>query len=205
MTGRTQVWMLAALMHAAVLCAAASAQTPPSEGMTMTMPMPMTQPATQPAPQTAPAGAPRVSLESTTEEGQKILHAAVSVDGKPVPNVTVAFYVRRSFGNMQLGQDQTEEDGTAAVPFPADLPGLPAGQLQVIAVVTAPPQYTSGRAEATFAGAPVVSLRTDEFPRALWAPQAPLMLILVILSILAAVWLAYGYVAFQLLRISHRR
>ncbi len=206
MSSRMQTPILAALLQTAVLCAMVSAQAPPSR-MTMTMTEPATSPATQPTPaaQTAPAMTPRVTLESTMEEGQKILHAAVTVDGKPVQSATVAFYVRRTFGNMLLGQDQTDDDGTAAIPFPTDLPGMPQGELQVTAVVTAPPQYTSGNAAATFTGAPVVPASADAFPRALWAPQAPLMLIVIILAILAAVWLAYVYVGVQLLRIRQRR
>ena len=99
----------------------------------------------------------------------------------------------------------TLDDGTAAVPFPVDLPGGTTGQLQVIAVITNPPQYSSVRGEATFDGARVIPLQAEVFPRTLWAPQAPLCLILTIGILVTVVWGTYVYVVIQTYQDSQRR
>jgi hypothetical protein len=147
------------------------------------------------------ANKPQITLQLTTEENQKTILATVTAGGKPLKGATVAFSVKRTFGNLIIGKDQTLDDGTAATPFPADLPGGTNGELKVAAMITDPPQYGDARAEATFGGARVISLNTEEFPRALWAPQAPLALILTIALLVVLVWGTYIYVVVQLVRI----
>jgi hypothetical protein len=142
-----------------------------------------------------------ISLKVAAEDNQKVIIAAVTTAGKPLANATVNFFVKRTFGNLDIGHDQTLDDGTAAVSFPVDLPGGSTGQIQVIAVISTPPQYSSVRSEAAFDGARVISHQTEAYPRALWAPQAPLVLILTILILVAGVWCTYAYVVVQLIRI----
>jgi hypothetical protein len=141
-----------------------------------------------------------ISITSVDEDHQRLLRATVTFQGKPLENITVAFHVRRTFGNMVLGQDQTLDDGTAAVPFPLDLPGGQRGELHIIAEITASPQY-SGHAEAVVEGGAIVPPDPNPFPRALWAPRAPWALITAIIVLLAGVWGAFAYVVVQLHRI----
>jgi hypothetical protein len=147
------------------------------------------------------ANKPEITLQVTTEENQKTILATVTAGGKPLKGATVAFSVKRTFGNLDIGHDQTLDDGTAAVPFPVDLPGGTTGQINVIAVISDPPQYSSVRNEATFGDALVIGLQTEEFPRALWAPQAPLALIMIIVIVVTWVWGTYIYVVFELVKI----
>ncbi len=144
---------------------------------------------------------PEISLKVNTEDSQKVILATVTTGGKPLANATVNFFVKRTFGNLGIGHDQTLDDGTAAVPFPADLPGGTTGRIQVIAVIANPPQYGSVRGEATFDGARVISPQMEVFPRTLWAPRAPLSLILTIAILVTVVWCTYVYVVIQLIRI----
>ncbi len=150
---------------------------------------------------TADVNKPEISLKVATEDNQKVILATVATAGKPLADATVNFFVKRTFGNLGIGHDQTLDDGTAAVPFPADLPGGATGQIQVIATISAPPQYSSVRREAAFDGARIIPQQTEVFPRALWAPQSPVALILTIIILVTAVWGAYIYVAVQLTRI----
>lgn len=150
---------------------------------------------------TRPAGL-RIAIDSTLEENKKQIRATVTLDDKPLANATVAFYVKRTFGNLLLGQDATDEDGTAEVAFPADLPGGMTGELAVLATLTSPAQYVAGRGEATLSGAKVVSVEALAYPRALWAPRAPVLLIAAIFAILLIVWCVYAYVVIQLVRIA---
>ncbi len=146
-----------------------------------------------------------VALAVVTEDRQKLIRATVTLGGKPVENVDVAFAVKRTFGDLSIGKDKTLDDGTAAVPFPSDLPGGEKGQLRVLATILGPAKYSTGRAQATFDGARVVLPDSNGLPRALWAPQAPIILIVTIAAIVVGVWLAHAYVAFQLFAISRRR
>ena len=57
------------------------------------------------------------------------------------------------------------------------------------------------RAEATVGGAKVVVPDPEPFGRALWAPHAPLLLIVAIFAVLGIVWLTYAYVVVQLVRL----
>jgi hypothetical protein len=140
-------------------------------------------------------------LATIVEDHQKMLRATVTAGGKPVENVTVAFYVKRTFGNLLLGTDQTLDDGTAAVAFPLGLPGGRTGRLEAFAHVQSPEKYAGAAGTATLEGGAIVPAEPDPFPRALWAPRAPLALIVTIMGLLMAVWFAYAYVVVQLLRI----
>ena len=155
-------------------------------------------PATQPA-ATQPAAL--VTLSVVTEEGEKLIRATVTSGGKPVENATVEFCVRRTFGNLLLGQDKTLDDGTAAVKFPMGLPAGANGELALAAEVTSPAPYAGAGALITDVGGRVVGPVPDPFPRALWAPHAPLPLLIVICSLLAGVWTTYVFVVSQVVAI----
>ena len=155
-------------------------------------------PATQPA-TTQPSA--HVTLAVITEEGQKLIRATVTADGKPVENATVQFCVSRTFGDLKLGEDKTLDDGTAAVPFPVGLPGGPRGELSLCAELKAPTAYAGACAGITYAGGVIVTPAAEPFPRALWAPHAPVPLLVVICSLLAGVWITYAFVVSQVVAI----
>jgi len=160
---------------------------------------PSTVPATAPA-TTQEAPKPAVLVAASIEEGKRTLVATVTLAGKPVEGAKVAFYVRRTFGDLLLGEEDTLDDGTAGVLFPQGLPGGRTGELQVLAVVKATQKYASATGEATVTGAPVVHDEADPFPRALWAPHAPFPLILTIFILLGGVWCTYVFVIGQLIK-----
>lgn len=156
-------------------------------------------PATQAGAATQPAG--QLSLDVVTEEGQKLIRATLTAGGKPVEDATISFGVRRTFGVLVLGQDKTLDDGTAAVPFPADLPGSAEGVLKVVAKVTAPAAFASVEKEASFGGAVKVDTASHPLPRALWSPHAPVELIIPIVVLLAGVWSTYAFAIAQIIAI----
>ena len=155
------------------------------------------------APAPGPSDEPRgvIGLGTTVEEGRKMLVATVKADRRPLPDARVAFFVQRSFGELALGEETTLDDGTAAVPFPDGLPGDARGNLEVIARLKAPANLASTTGRATLGGGVVVATPSDPFPRAVWAPRAPLVLILVFVVLLGGVWLTFAYVLIQLARI----
>jgi hypothetical protein len=160
-------------------------------------------PAGGPAATTLPADAASVTVVLTraTEEHKELLVATVTRVGKPVENARVGFFARRTFGELKLGEEVTLDDGTAAVPFPQNLPGGTGGKLDFIARVKEPANLAGAIGRAPMDGGIVIPPEEDPFPRALWSPYAPLPLILVLVTLLSAVWATYGFVLFQLRKI----
>ena len=148
--------------------------------------------------QTTRAVEAKLSLALTSEEGKKQIQATLTSGGKGVEGATVQFLVPRLFGQLPLGTDQTLDDGTAEVAFPSDLAGGETGQLQITAVVQAPAKLVGTTASGVFGGAAIVHQSPDLFPRALWSPRAPVLLIVSFVAILAAVWCSYAYVVKEL-------
>jgi hypothetical protein len=166
-------------------------------------PLPEPAAASPTAATTVPASTPaaEVSLQLVTEDGEKLIRAVVTSGGKPVENATVSFGVKRTFGTMKVGEDHTLDDGSAALKFPSDVPAGPAGELEVVAQVEAPPQFALARAEARFAGGTKFVPVAEPLPRALWARRAPYALMAPIVVLLAGVWSAYAFVVAQILAI----
>ena len=164
-----------------------------------TVPAAPTPAATTAAPATATDV--QVTLSTAVEDGKKQLIATVKRAGKPVENATVSFGAKRTFGRLVLGADVTLDDGTAAIPFPADLPGDARGNLELNAMVQGPLSQWGASAEATLPGGMPKATPVENFPRALWAPSAPLGLIVAIAVLVGGAWGAYLFVALQLIAI----
>jgi Ni/Fe-hydrogenase subunit HybB-like protein len=143
---------------------------------------------------------PQITITTATEEGKKVIIATVTREGKPIEGSHVALQAKRRFGNLTLGEDDTLADGTVAVPFPSDLPGGTEGRVQIIAQIKSPPELAA-TATKIFDGASKVLPNKDPFPRALWAPHAPLALLITIGSMLTIVWSVYLFVVIQLIKI----
>jgi molybdopterin-containing oxidoreductase family membrane subunit len=163
------------------------------------------------APAAAPAAVPatpvtslaHMELKRTSEDGQEMLVATVTVNGQPVAGATLAFSVARSFGNMALGEDQTLADGTAAVPYPQGLPGNASGDLDFSVTMLSPPALASAPVQVTIGGAARPSAAPEEVPRALWSSRAPLAIVGTIAFLLLCVWGTYGFVVVQLAAMYH--
>jgi Ni/Fe-hydrogenase subunit HybB-like protein len=147
------------------------------------------------------AAAALLELERVVEDGETVLLATVTLDGQPIAGAHIAFYVRRLFGEMLLGEDVTLTDGTAAVPFPEDLPGDAAGMLAVRMRIVAPEELAGAETAALVAGGIPASTEAVQPPRALWSERAPLAMIIVIGFLLAIVWVTYSLALYQLVQI----
>jgi len=143
----------------------------------------------------------QVTVQTLVEDGEKLLLAQVTDRGKPVEDVTVGFYAKRTFGQLELGEDVTLDDGTAAVAFPEGLPGDPNGRLHVYAELHAPDRYAGIRGEVIVEGAKPSQIENNAFPRALWTRHAPRPLLILILLLVGGVWVTYAYVFTQIVAI----
>ena len=144
-----------------------------------------------------------LELKRTSEDGQEMLVATTTVNGQPVAGASVAFSVVRTFGNVALGEDQTLDDGTAAVPYPQGLPGNAHGDLDFRVTVLSPPALASAPVQVTIGGAARSSTAPEDFPRALWSSRAPLAIVGTIAFLLLCVWGTYGFVVVQLAAMYH--
>jgi hypothetical protein len=144
---------------------------------------------------------PSIALTTDVEDGKKMLHAVVTFAGKPKENVILEYFVRRTFGSLQIGQDTTLDDGTSAVVFPTDLPAGADGNLLVSVRIKSPAPLAGTTISVPFPADQKAATASDAFPRALWAPHAPLGLVVSILALLAGVWVSYAFVATRILAI----
>jgi hypothetical protein len=149
----------------------------------------------------SPASAADIEVRRLEESGETILLATVTLDAAAVAGARVGFYVRRLFGDMELGVDITLDDGTAAVTFPHDLPGDATGMLTVVARVLEPDELAGAAAEARVEGGVPTSALAQATPRALWSSRPPIVLVVVIVSLLTIVWATYSVALYQLVQI----
>jgi Ni/Fe-hydrogenase subunit HybB-like protein len=138
-----------------------------------------------------------IELTRTTEDKQEMLVAKVTANGLAVKGATVAFSVKRTFGFMALGEDQTLDDGTAAVAFPTALPGDSKGELTFRVALRSPPELDGSAADVKLAGAPARPWPSVP-PRALWSSRVPLAVPVTIGFLVLCVWSTYAFVATQL-------
>jgi hypothetical protein len=146
---------------------------------------------------TAPPAA-RIELKRSTEDKVEMLVATVTANGKPVVGAVVTFSIARSFGMMSLGEDQTMDDGTAAVKYPHGLPGDARGEQRFSIAVKSPPALAGPPTEVTLGGAEPIHITPVAVPRALWSSRVPLALVGTIGALLLCVWSTYAFVVSQL-------
>ena len=190
-----QIMILAALIFGTACPLAATAAG--MEGMDMSMPG-----HSMPAPAaTAPASTgpvPTIHVTPRLEEGKRMVGATVTLQDKPLVGAKVSFFVERTFGSLDIGHDETLDDGVAAVRFPEGLPGGTTGKLHIIAKVAGTAQYAPASGDSVVTSDVIVVPDPDPFPRAIWSPHAPIPLILTLAIALGGVWTTYTFVFFQL-------
>jgi hypothetical protein len=79
-----------------------------------------------------------IKMLITYDEKSKNIISTIldKADGKNVPvnNVPVKLFVKRTFGNLPIGQANTNEYGKAYIKFPENVPGDTAGNLNLVAI-----------------------------------------------------------------------
>jgi len=79
-----------------------------------------------------------IKMSVSFDEKSKSVVAYIKdlADGKnlPVGDVSVQLFVKRTFGNLPVGQAKTNSNGKAIIPFPSDIPGDSIGNLDLIAI-----------------------------------------------------------------------
>ncbi len=152
-----------------------------------------------------------IDIRLSEEDGKKLITARANESagdsiGNPIPEIDLYFYVERSFSLLPIGDvfNTTDENGEATVEFPADLPGDSLGNVRIIVKIQDSDTYVNAEAsKITNWGIP----RVDDYSgndRSLWAAgaSAPITLLLLVNSLIAAAWGLIFYITFRIYRIS---
>ncbi len=155
------------------------------------------------AQETSLSGALRLKLDVFKEEKRVVALLTDSTDGihKPIKGATIKLSVKRYFGNLNIGESQTNELGIAVFDLPVDIPGNEEGQIELLAFAGNGSQELSVSQVAPL-GTAVVSVNLlDQRSWFNVNEKAPLWLIISYLSALAAVGGILLYVLLQLKKI----
>lgn len=149
------------------------------------------------------SGALRLKLDIFEDEKRVIALLTDSTSGfhKPIKGATIKLSVKRYFGNLPIGESQTDEFGIAAFNFPPDIPGNAEGFLEMLAYAGSGDMEVSTTQFAPLGTKVIHKNLLDERSWFNVNKKAPLWLIISYLSALAAVGGILLYVLLQLKKI----
>lgn len=143
---------------------------------------------------------PEITLEETVEDDERLIMATVTIDGEPLEGAVVQFGVVRTFGTINLGEEETWDDGIAYIAFPEGIPST-TGEFEVVAHINESDDYTQAQTVASFPTDVKVSLIQGMFPQSLWSQRPLWPLVAVIVVLLTGVWSTYAFVFVQLIKV----
>jgi hypothetical protein len=147
----------------------------------------------------------QIELTFQVQDSVKQAKAVITKNHTPLKGVDVVFAVKKSFGSLPLGDAvTTDEKGEAVADFPTDIPGDESGNLTVTAKVEENDQTGELLAtKSTNWGVPTTVKDTVD-RRALWATadNAPIPLVITVVSLVALVWGTIFYMLYQLVIIN---
>lgn len=144
----------------------------------------------------------RIDFEK--EEGKHVCKVTVTSEDKPVAEVAVKLYVKRLFGNLEIGEEATtDEAGVAGFEFPDDIPLNEDGKLIVLAKVEDDENYGSFESETqtSIGKAKDLSSLLDKSERSISGANAPIYFIVGSLVVFAGIWAAILYVILLVFKI----
>jgi mono/diheme cytochrome c family protein len=139
-----------------------------------------------------------LALILTTKPEEHIVQVQLvdTLDGKntPIQNAQIRLFVKRTFGNLTIGESTSDEQGLATFAFPKDLPGDTIGNLSIIAIAG-----SEGK-EVSATSVELMGIAVNPTPllsqRSWWniSRMAPIWLIATFMLCILAGVLAVGYV-----------
>jgi len=145
----------------------------------------------------------KMVLAFDTEKKQLFATVTDSVSGvkKPLANVSIKLFIKRTFGNLPLGNSQTNNLGIAYFNIPQDIPGDTIGKLSFIAKTEGNSKELSSTIDEKLGVITNPKRLLDE--RAWWNvnKMAPIWLILLYLSGVAGAGVTVVYILLQLRKI----
>ena len=154
----------------------------------------------------------RLALSLAEEDTSRIITATVtekqlSGEEKPVANVEVIFGIQRLFGIMPFSDEATvttDDNGMASFNFPKKIEGDESGNIVLVARITDNEVYGNVEATAKSKWGVPLAVEKNPFPRALWEPKAPILLMVVFSIIFGGIWFTYSIVIYQITKIEKK-
>lgn len=120
---------------------------------------------------------------------------------KPVADVTVGLFVKRSFNPMKIGEGKTDADGSVTIEIPAKLTGDSAGNIVLIGKVDENEVFGNLEAVSTQKWGVATNVKNEELPRSLWSSHPPIWMLVVFIILMATVWGHYIIIVYELFRL----
>jgi hypothetical protein len=132
-----------------------------------------------------------------------VLKAVTSENGKetPVSGEIVIISVPRMFSLLPVIEATLDDNGTAVVEFPSDIPGDKEGFLTIIARVDEHPSYGNVERKAVQKWGIPTEYAIPKIHRALWTKTPPMWMIITLSILLTGVWGHYLFAIISLIRI----
>lgn len=132
---------------------------------------------------------------------------AADQSGIPIEDLELYYFVKRTFSLLPIGDpfNSTDENGIIEVKFPNDLPGDTEGNVIIVVKILESDLYNDQTLEVSKNwGIPTVIEDPKTEKRSLWAAaaNAPISLIVIVSSMIIAVWYIIFYIIFKLYKIS---
>lgn len=132
---------------------------------------------------------------------------AADQSGMPIEDLELYYFVKRTFSLLPIGDpfNSTDENGIIEVKFPNDLPGDTEGNVIIVVKILESDLYNDQTLEVSKNwGIPTVIEDPKTEKRSLWAAaaNAPISLIVIVSSMIIAVWYIIFYIIFKLYKIS---
>ena len=133
-----------------------------------------------------------VTLKAYTSENKKEI---------PVAGEVVKLYVPRMFSLLPVGEATLDENGTANLEFPSDIPGDSEGNLTIISRIEENPAFGNVEKKIDKKWGIPASNPLPVTHRALWTKTPPMWMIITLSILLAGVWGHYLFAIISLILI----
>ena len=132
----------------------------------------------------------------------KVVASEIDADGELIAleGKDILFFVKGTFSLYKFGEGETDENGSAYIEFPTDMPGDTAGVLGIVVKIDDDKKFGTIEAQGKINwGSPIQPVL--EKSRGLGDTDAPLWMVYTLITLLSAVWLHYVYVIYLIFKI----
>jgi len=150
----------------------------------------------------------KTSLTISTDNESKKLKATAEFEDKngnmqALKGADIVFFVKRYFGNLPIGNAETDENGNAEITFPDDIAGDSIGNVEIITHFKDTDSFGKTSATKIVSWANPVHYKNPLDERHMWGNRssAPIWLLITYFSVVLGVWAVILWVIFQITRI----
>jgi len=150
----------------------------------------------------------KTSLTVSANNKTKKLKATAEFEDKngnmqALKGADIVFFVKRYFGNLPIGNAETDEAGNTEITFPDDIAGDSIGNVEIITQFKDTESYGKTSVTKTVSWANPVHYKNPLDKRHMWGNRssAPIWLLITYFSVVLGVWAVILWVIFQITRL----